>query len=242
MKTKRLRVFAGPNGSGKSTLKQHITGKFSIPFGYFVNADNIERDIQAEGFFDFEPTGLQISETDFAQFARRSSLAELAGQSGWIEKVSVRNNQLIFLKPLAVNSYLAALVAEFLREKLLELGSTFSIETVFSDARKLDFLAKAKQGGYRVYLYFVATDNPEINVGRVKSRADTGGHDVPEEKIRSRYQKTLALLPKIVELSDRAYLFDNTDDLEFVAEITNGSEVEIQNGDVPTWVSRLLEI
>lgn len=41
MKTKRLRVFAGPNGSGKSTLKQHITGQFSIPFGFFVNADNI---------------------------------------------------------------------------------------------------------------------------------------------------------------------------------------------------------
>ncbi len=240
MKTKRLRVFAGPNGSGKSTLKQHITGQFSIPFGFFVNADNIESELREKGFFDFAPTGLQLSQTEFADFAQQSSLAERAGQTDWPAQVAVRGSHLVFPKNFEVNSYHAALLADFLREKLLQLGSTFSIETVLSDARKLDFLAKAKQEGYRVYLYFVATDNPEINIGRVKSRVETGGHNVPDEKVRSRYQKALDLLPQVIELTNRAYLFDNTSDLEFVAEITDGADTEFQNGDMPTWVSRLL--
>ena len=37
-----------------------------------------------------------------------------------------------------------------------------------------------------------------------------GGHDVPEDKIRSRYIKSLALLPSLIEVCDVLHVYDNT--------------------------------
>jgi predicted ABC-type ATPase len=52
---------------------------------------------------------------------------------------------------------------------------------------KIDFLDKSLRYGYRNYLYFIATDDPAINISRVEIRVKAKGHDVPEKKIRSRY-------------------------------------------------------
>lgn len=237
MKTKRLRIFAGPNGSGKSTLKRDITGKFNIPFGYFVNADEIERALREQGFFDFSPTKITVSKEEFAIFCKKSSLAERAGMTDWVDKIDLADNRLK-LSGTEVNSYHAALVADFLREKLVEAGETFSIETVLSDHRKIDFIKKAKLAGFRIYVYFVATDNPEVNLKRVAARVLSGGHGVSAEKVLSRYEKALALLPEVVNLSDRAYIFDNSHELELIAEVTDGIEFEYKNGDIPAWVHR----
>lgn len=35
----------------------------------------------------------------------------------------------------------------------------------------------------RTYLYFVATDSPEINIQRVANRVEERSHDVPKDKI-----------------------------------------------------------
>ncbi len=40
MSSKRMRVFAGPNGSGKTTIIKNLQAE--IPFGVYVNADDIE--------------------------------------------------------------------------------------------------------------------------------------------------------------------------------------------------------
>jgi predicted ABC-type ATPase len=66
-----------------------------------------------------------------------------------------------------------------------------------------------------VQLLFVSTNSPDINVRRVAYRVKTGtttGHDVPEDKTRSRYDRTTALLPAAVELADQAFLYDNSYD------------------------------
>ena len=52
--------------------------------------------------------------------------------------------------------------------------------------------------------------NADINVARVNAREALGGHGVPEEKIRSRYDKALALIPKFVEICDILHIYDNT--------------------------------
>ena len=57
---------------------------------------------------------------------------------------------------------------------------------------------------------FVLTADPNINVARVTSRVSTGGHGVPEDKIKSRYTKALALIPQLVEISDIVHIYDNT--------------------------------
>ena len=54
------------------------------------------------------------------------------------------------------------------------------------------------------------TSKADINVARVSARQALGGHGVPEDKIRSRYSKALALLPELVEVCDILHIYDNT--------------------------------
>ena len=105
----------------------------------------------------------------------------------------------------------AAIQAENLRNMLLESGRDFSFETVMSTNRNLLLLKKAKKAGYEVQCIYVLTCNENINVSRVRSRYASGGHDVPEDKIRTRYHKALTLLPELTDVCDKMLVFDNSD-------------------------------
>jgi predicted ABC-type ATPase len=73
------------------------------------------------------------------------------------------------------------------RETLLMQGSGMAFETVFSAPDKLEFLRRAKERGYFIRLFFIGTTDPAINIRRVQQRVVEGGHDVPRNKIVSRY-------------------------------------------------------
>ena len=80
-----------------------------------------------------------------------------------------------------LNAYFASVAAEFIRQKLIKQGVTFTLEIVMSHSGKVALLADAQRKGYRTYLYYVATDDPQINVSRVINRVALGGHSVPED-------------------------------------------------------------
>ncbi len=96
----------------------------------------------------------------------------------------------------------AALAAERLREDMIARKADFTFETVLSTDRNLKLLKRAKENGYFVRCIYVLTVSPTINVMRVSVREAAGGHSVPEDKIRSRYAKALALLPELVDVCD----------------------------------------
>lgn len=106
----------------------------------------------------------------------------------------------------------AAEEAERLREYHLEMRKDFTFETVLSTDRNMHLLRRAKDGGYHVEAIFVLTVDAEINVMRVRSRVKEGGHDVPADKIRSRYVKSLANIPELATLSDICTVLDNSCD------------------------------
>ncbi len=104
----------------------------------------------------------------------------------------------------------AAQKAEELREKMILEKKDFTFETVLSTDRNILLLKKAKEQGYFVRCIYVLTANADINVARVSARLAIGGHGVPEDKIRSRYSKALALIPQLVEVCDILHVYDNT--------------------------------
>lgn len=104
----------------------------------------------------------------------------------------------------------AAQKAEALRNKCVEKNADFTFETVLSTERNLLLLRKAKKANYEIHCIYVLTSDPDINVARVKSRVREGGHDVPEDKIRSRYSKALKLLPRLLDICDRIFIYDNS--------------------------------
>ena len=104
----------------------------------------------------------------------------------------------------------AALKAEELRNAAIKEHKDFTFETVLSTDRNLNLLQLAKEEGYFIRAIYVLTADPNINVARVTSRVSTGGHGVPEDKIKSRYTKALALVSQLVEISDIVHIYDNT--------------------------------
>ena len=116
----------------------------------------------------------------------------------------------------------AAQQAEMLRNTLIDKRADFSFETVLSTERNLLLLEKAKSFGYEVQCVYVLTCDENINVARVKVRHKAGGHDVPEDKIRARYHRALALIPRLLSLCDKVLIYDNSDKPTLIFRKENG--------------------
>ena len=233
----RLRMFAGPNGSGKSTLKSVLPREL---LGVYINPDEIERKIRARGFLDLNAYGVRTEAEAVLGFFQNSSFLQKAGLSGAVARLGFADGRLIFAG-VEVNAYFASVAADFLRQKLLERKVTFTFETVMSSPDKVALLEKARSAGYRTYLYYIATDDPQINISRVRNRVRLGGHPVPEDKIVSRYHRSLGLLMEAIRHADRAYVFDNSGHLQekvWLAEITSGKVLELKTDQVPAWFKR----
>lgn len=118
-------------------------------------------------------------------------------------------------KNLKCSDLEAAQLAEKQREEHVERMEEFCFETVLSTERNLKLLKKAKERGYFIRCYYVLTADPMINVLRVKSRVESGGHDVPEEKIVLRYDRALALVKELVKVCDICHIYDNSGNRPF---------------------------
>lgn len=234
-KAKRVRVFAGPNGSGKSTLFSTIAEKFNV--GYFVNSDEIEKEIASKGFINLDTYGLHLTEGDLQEFKKENdaiTLIQKAKKEGHSIDVEIRENVIVD-KSKQTHSYEASLITAFIRKHLSANGMSYSFESVMSHPSKLNEIKEAKAKGYKTYLYFVCLQDADINVSRVSNRIEKGGHAVDPDRIKRRYGETLNNLLPALFLVDKAYIFDNsTDKMELVAEVENG-QIEILTNDTPNW-------
>lgn len=233
----RLRMFAGPNGSGKSTLKSVISPAL---LGVYINPDEIEKDIRERDFLDLSAYAVETRAEEILGFFRQSPLLASADLLDEANELRFTDNKLIF-HAVIVNAYFASVAADFIRRKLLESRISFTFETVMSFTDKVELLRQAQALGFRTYLYFIATEDPIINISRVRHRVKMGGHPVPEDKIMSRYQRSLDLLRDAVRYSHRAYIFDNSSsERVWLAEVTDGQILELKTDSIPHWFKAAL--
>jgi predicted ABC-type ATPase len=227
-------MFAGPNGSGKSTIKSVISQEL---LGAYVNADELEKEIHANHTLDLAPFGVHPRQDELTSFFEASSLLRRAGHTA-AATIRLRGALLDFGE-LPVNSYVASVAADFIRRKLVESSASLTFETVMSSPDKIEFLREAQSLGYRTYLYYISTSDPSIKVSRVRDRVRMGGHPVPEEKIVTRYHRSLDLLASAIQVSNRAYIFDNSSTSRiWLAEITDGHRLEMRAPEMPEWFKR----
>lgn len=241
-KQPKLRIFAGPNGSGKTTLFDSIK---SIYFStkLFVNADYLEEAYKKNSFINLSDFDVSCVEIEFSQFYLASGLYKKAAfnPATWnleiIENVIVKRNQEI---NTSFNSYHFAIVADFIRHQLITSKKSFSFETVFSHPSKLAFIDLAKANNYKVYLYFIGTETPVMNLERVKDRIKKGGHSVEGEKVEKRYFLTMGLLMDMIKKVDVTYLWDNSGiKHKFLGNIKNGF-AEFEQLNIPNWVDNYI--
>lgn len=230
-------MFAGPNGSGKSTMKSVLRPEL---LGAYVNADELEKEIRAQGAVDLKAYEVEATPAEVLRFFGSSALLKREGLAAAVADLRVSDGKLDFTG-ITMNSYWAAVAADFVRQRLLDRRASFTFETVMSSRDKVTLLDRAKRLGYRTYLYFVATEDPIINISRIRNRVLQGGHPVPEDKVTSRYARSLDLLVEAIRHTDRTYIFDNSSheqERRWLAEVANGHRLELKVDSVPAWFKR----
>jgi predicted ABC-type ATPase len=132
--------------------------------------------------------------------------------------------------------------AEAQRYNAVVEEKSFSFESVFSTTEKLEFIKYVKSQDYFITVVYVVTKDPQINIQRIHNRVLNGGHDVPKDKVISRYYKSMALMSQCLEIADDFFLFDNsTEKPILVMELTN-KKINI-NSDYNEfeWIKKYLE-
>lgn len=128
------------------------------------------------------------------------------------------------------------------REQLLKEHKDFIFETVLSSDGKVDFLKRAKEAGYFIRMFFICTDTPTINAARIAKRVMEGGHDVPIQKILSRYLKAIANAEKVTRFADRAYFYDNSiddQDAQILFRTIDGRFAKQYVISIPEWADKI---
>lgn len=104
----------------------------------------------------------------------------------------------------------------------IKAHQSIGVETVLSTDKYRRLVRAAKRRGFEFRLVYVILDAPELNVGRVDLRVRKGGHSVPTEKIKERWQRSLNQLPWFLNEADWALLFDNSETLRIVGRKRDG--------------------
>ena len=131
----------------------------------------------------------------------------------------------------------AAALAARRRDEFIANGTSFVAETAFSHPSKVELVRDAKAAGYDIRLHVVVIP-VELSVLRVQARVESGGHDVPEDKIRQRHERLWAHVAEAVTVADETILYDNSkaaSPLREVARFVDGRLVT-EAPAWPTWV------
>ena len=138
-------------------------------------------------------------------------------------------------------AYRAAEIAAARREEIMTRGGDLVTETVFSHPSKLDLVRDARARGYAVWVMHVGVGSADLSVARVAHRARAGGHDVPESKVRARYDRGAPLIREAVRIADVGLVYDNSvagRPPKLVLTFERGLLVKVRP-DPPAWIGRV---
>jgi predicted ABC-type ATPase len=150
----------------------------------------------------------------------------------------------VLAKELQSDAYVAAKMADALRRQLVRQKESFVFETVFSDPAgdKLAFLKDAVDRGYQVVLCYIGLSSSGLSETRVSMRVSQGGHDVPTDKLVSRFPRTLSNLRAALKELPLVLVYDNSDltrPYQQIAHFEKGRAVTLQQPS-PRWFKPLL--
>lgn len=125
----------------------------------------------------------------------------------------------------------------------LEKGVSFCIETTLGGrGGAINQIRAAKEKGYEIQMFYLGLDRVEANIERVAIRVKNGGHDIPEDTIRTRYVKSTQHLLQILDLLDELFVIDNSlkNDSQIVMVVKAG-KIDWQSETMPDWAMPIRE-
>lgn len=98
-----------------------------------------------------------------------------------------------------------------MRDNCLQERQNFVIETVLSPNSSVRLIHQALEQNYKTRLFYIGTNDTQINIDRVKERFDQGGHNIPRDTIIKRYNRSLDNLLKVIRMADDGFIIDSTE-------------------------------
>lgn len=134
------------------------------------------------------------------------------GRSVWIINpdllaAHVQENE--HLPRLAANAEALNRIADWLRASV-RAHQTVGVETVLSTPKYRKLVRLAISYGFEIRLLYVTLKSADLNVARVRLRVQKGGHDVAENKIRERRERSFRQLPWFLGQAQFALIYDNS--------------------------------
>ncbi|AYQ56706.1 AAA family ATPase [Bathymodiolus thermophilus thioautotrophic gill symbiont] len=176
----------------------------------------------------------------------KTTITERFLEHGWLGNATYVNPDIIAQEKFGgwgnKESFVkAANYAQEIRENCIKNKQSLVFETVFSTNEKIKFVKKALEASFFIRFFFIATEGPEINASRIMK----GGHNVPLDKIISRYYKSIVNCARVINLVDRVYVYDNSVDerspkLVFRVKNNKGSQVLKKYEILPNWIKPLI--
>ena len=138
-----------------------------------------------------------------------------------------------------------------LLERAIAERLDFAFETTLGGHTISAHLHEALAAGIDVRMWFVGLSSPELHMARVRSRLARGGHDIPEDKIGERYDRSrvnlIELMPRLTELR----VFDNSVEADphagrapqpiLILHLAKGKILEmIELSKTPQWAKALV--
>ncbi|HEY0314356.1 MAG TPA: zeta toxin family protein [Allosphingosinicella sp.] len=142
----------------------------------------------------------------------RDTQIEESGRTIWIVNPDLLTLRIHEVEALGLDEANGAAVRriEAWLDTSMDVHKSVGVETVLSTPKYRRLVTKAKGLGFLIWLVYVVLDTPARNIERVRMRVRKGGHDVPEEKVRARYTRSLEQLPWFLDQADAAWIYDNS--------------------------------
>lgn len=106
----------------------------------------------------------------------------------------------------------AWLMGKAFLERAIASRLRFAFETTLGGNTIPALLERAHEAVLPVRIWFVGLANADLHIGRVKARVAKGGHDIPEAKIRERYDRSRENLIRLLPILTELWLFDNSEE------------------------------
>lgn len=138
-------------------------------------------------------------------------------------------------------------------ERALAQQLNFAFETTLGARTIPQMLLEGAEQGAQVHLWYAGLASPELHLQRVRDRVATGGHDIPEAKIRERYETSRANLIRLLPHLASLRVYDNSAEGDpkagqrpqplLLLHMEGGRVVShIALGQVPQWAKPIMAV
>jgi len=101
-------------------------------------------------------------------------------------------------------------IGKSLLEQAIAEKRDYRFETTLGGRSIAKLLQAAAQAGHLLHIWFCGLESPELHLRRVRARVTRGGHDIPEEKIRERWDGSRENLIRLMPSIHHLRVYDNS--------------------------------